>query len=185
MISAVWYVQFIQPKELGINGGYSPEIVAFFSIGNKVPNTDKYAQWLYQIVSTVVPILIDAPKLSCPHSFQWVDIFCRHLPPLVRRRNHACLIPCPDQLSIKNHVLLAAASGPSAFIMEQQPLQPQQGDLNWRLSSHPITLLCFLGFRVGALLMYLFGVLFIKNLLVTVCLLQDQANYGLVSSCLS
>ena len=48
--------------------------------------------------------------------------------------------------------------------MEQQPLQPQQGDLNWRLSSHPITLLCFLAFRVGALLMYLFGVLFIKNL---------------------
>ncbi|KAL3476417.1 hypothetical protein BJX99DRAFT_143507 [Aspergillus californicus] len=51
--------------------------------------------------------------------------------------------------------------------MEQQPLnpnpQPQQGDLNWRLSSHPITLLIFLGFRIGALLMYLFGVLFIKN----------------------
>ncbi|KAI9375973.1 hypothetical protein BJX61DRAFT_492084 [Aspergillus egyptiacus] len=51
--------------------------------------------------------------------------------------------------------------------MEQQPLnpqpQPQQGELNWRLSAHPITLLIFLGFRVGALLMYLFGVLFIKN----------------------
>lgn len=50
--------------------------------------------------------------------------------------------------------------------MEQQPLnsQPQQGDLNWRLSAHPITLLTFLGFRLGALLMYLFGVLFINNL---------------------
>ncbi|KAL2820246.1 hypothetical protein BDW59DRAFT_118098 [Aspergillus cavernicola] len=53
--------------------------------------------------------------------------------------------------------------------MEQQPLnpqpqpQPQQGELNWRLSAHPITLLIFLGFRIGALLMYLFGVLFIKN----------------------
>ncbi|KAI2828082.1 hypothetical protein CBS12448_7215 [Aspergillus niger] len=47
--------------------------------------------------------------------------------------------------------------------MEQQPLQPQQGELNWRLSAHPITLLFFLGFRIGALLMYLFGVLFIKN----------------------
>ncbi|OJJ05607.1 hypothetical protein ASPVEDRAFT_45111 [Aspergillus versicolor CBS 583.65] len=49
--------------------------------------------------------------------------------------------------------------------MEQQPLQPQpqQGDLNWRLSAHPITLLIFLGFRLGALLMYLFGVLFINN----------------------
>ncbi|KAL4865722.1 hypothetical protein BDV12DRAFT_174231 [Aspergillus spectabilis] len=49
--------------------------------------------------------------------------------------------------------------------MEQEPLQPQpqQGDLNWRLSAHPITLLIFIGFRLGALLMYLFGVLFIKN----------------------
>ncbi|RAL01100.1 DUF846 domain-containing protein [Aspergillus ibericus CBS 121593] len=47
--------------------------------------------------------------------------------------------------------------------MEQQPLQPQQGDLNWRLSAHPITLMFFLGFRISALLMYLFGVLFIKN----------------------
>ncbi|KAL4933841.1 DUF846 domain-containing protein [Aspergillus undulatus] len=49
--------------------------------------------------------------------------------------------------------------------MENQPLQPQpqQGDLNWRLSAHPITLLTFLGIRVGALLMYLFGVLFINN----------------------
>ena len=26
---------------------------------------------------------------------------------------------------------------------------PQQGSLSWRLSSHPITLLCFLGFRIG------------------------------------
>ncbi|KAF7116687.1 hypothetical protein CNMCM5793_005179 [Aspergillus hiratsukae] len=44
-----------------------------------------------------------------------------------------------------------------------QPLQPQQGELNWRLSAHPITLMFFLGFRTSALLMYLFGVLFIKN----------------------
>ncbi|KAL3489628.1 hypothetical protein BJX62DRAFT_151559 [Aspergillus germanicus] len=54
--------------------------------------------------------------------------------------------------------------------MEQQPLnpqaQPQQGDLNWRLSAHPVTLLVFLGIRIGALLMYLFGVLFITNLYV-------------------
>ncbi|KAJ5679589.1 Golgi apparatus membrane protein tvp23 [Penicillium macrosclerotiorum] len=42
--------------------------------------------------------------------------------------------------------------------------QPQQqGDLNWRLSAHPITLLVFLGIRIGALLMYLFGLLFIDN----------------------
>ncbi|RMD42642.1 hypothetical protein DV735_g2488, partial [Chaetothyriales sp. CBS 134920] len=39
----------------------------------------------------------------------------------------------------------------------------EPGSLNWRLSAHPITLLTFLGFRIGALLMYLFGVLFIRN----------------------
>ncbi|KAJ6171288.1 hypothetical protein N7470_000355 [Penicillium chermesinum] len=41
--------------------------------------------------------------------------------------------------------------------------QGGQGDLNWRLSAHPITLLVFLGIRIGALLMYLFGVLFIGD----------------------
>lgn len=35
--------------------------------------------------------------------------------------------------------------------------------LNWRLSAHPLTLLTFLSFRLGSLLMYLFGVLFIRN----------------------
>ncbi|KAB8079200.1 putative clathrin-coated vesicle protein [Aspergillus leporis] len=67
--------------------------------------------------------------------------------------------------------------------MEQEPLQPQpqQGDLNWRLSSHPITLLCFLGFRISALLMYLFGVLFIKNFIlvfiITLLLLAADFYY--------
>ncbi|KAE8144723.1 golgi apparatus membrane protein tvp23 [Aspergillus avenaceus] len=65
--------------------------------------------------------------------------------------------------------------------MEQQPLQPQQGDLNWRLSAHPITLLCFLGFRISALLMYLFGVLFIKNFIlvfiITLLLLAADFYY--------
>ncbi|KAK2768589.1 Golgi apparatus membrane protein tvp23 [Arachnomyces sp. PD_36] len=41
--------------------------------------------------------------------------------------------------------------------------QQQPGDLNWRLSAHPVTLLMFLGVRIGSLLMYLFGVLFIEN----------------------
>ncbi|EAS35280.1 golgi apparatus membrane protein TVP23 [Coccidioides immitis RS] len=41
--------------------------------------------------------------------------------------------------------------------------QQRTGDLNWRLSAHPITLLFFLGFRIGSLLMYLFGVLFISD----------------------
>ncbi|KAE8350501.1 golgi apparatus membrane protein tvp23 [Aspergillus coremiiformis] len=65
--------------------------------------------------------------------------------------------------------------------MEQQPLQPQQGDLNWRLSAHPITLLCYLGFRISALLMYLFGVLFIKNFIlvfiITLLLLAADFYY--------
>lgn len=32
--------------------------------------------------------------------------------------------------------------------MDEQARGPRQGDLSWRLSSHPITLLCFLGFRI-------------------------------------
>lgn len=31
--------------------------------------------------------------------------------------------------------------------------QSQAGDLNWRLSAHPITLLFFLGFRIGELIL--------------------------------
>ena len=32
--------------------------------------------------------------------------------------------------------------------MDNRAQQPKQGDLHWRLSSHPITLLFFLGFRI-------------------------------------
>ncbi len=32
--------------------------------------------------------------------------------------------------------------------MDDQAPGPRQGDLSWRLSSHPITLLFFLGFRI-------------------------------------
>jgi len=32
--------------------------------------------------------------------------------------------------------------------MDDQARGPRQGDLSWRLSSHPITLLFFLGFRI-------------------------------------
>jgi hypothetical protein len=31
--------------------------------------------------------------------------------------------------------------------------QTQQGELNWRLSAHPITLLVFLGIRIGTWLL--------------------------------
>ncbi|KAI9891021.1 MAG: Golgi apparatus membrane protein tvp23 [Vezdaea aestivalis] len=36
----------------------------------------------------------------------------------------------------------------------------REGDLSWRLSSHPITLITFLAFRISALLVYLLGLLF-------------------------
>ncbi|KAL8946035.1 MAG: hypothetical protein Q9222_007517 [Ikaeria aurantiellina] len=42
--------------------------------------------------------------------------------------------------------------------------QARAGDLSWRLSSHPITLLFFLGFRISSLFIYLFGSIFISNL---------------------
>ncbi|OAL67481.1 golgi apparatus membrane protein TVP23 [Trichophyton rubrum] len=63
----------------------------------------------------------------------------------------------------------------------QTQAQPMPGDLNWRLSAHPLTLLFFLGFRIGSLLMYLFGVLFIKNFIlvfiITLLLLSADFYY--------
>lgn len=52
--------------------------------------------------------------------------------------------------------------------MENQPQQPKQGDLHWRLSSHPITLLFFLSFRTSSLLIYLFGLWFLTSSFVLV-----------------
>ncbi|KAK0733396.1 hypothetical protein B0T26DRAFT_684059 [Lasiosphaeria miniovina] len=42
------------------------------------------------------------------------------------------------------------------------------GALSWRLSSHPITLLTFLAFRVSSLLVYLFGLLLFTDSLVMI-----------------
>ncbi|PMD52079.1 golgi apparatus membrane protein-like protein tvp23 [Hyaloscypha bicolor E] len=60
---------------------------------------------------------------------------------------------------------------------ENQPA----GSLSWRLSSHPITLLFFLGFRISSLLVYLFGMLFIKNFvlifIITILLLAADFYY--------
>ncbi|KAG5977991.1 Golgi apparatus membrane protein tvp23 [Claviceps digitariae] len=39
--------------------------------------------------------------------------------------------------------------------MEAQ--QPTPGTLSWRLSSHPITLLTFLAFRISSVVVYFFG----------------------------
>ncbi|KAH8602599.1 golgi apparatus membrane protein-like protein tvp23 [Bisporella sp. PMI_857] len=57
----------------------------------------------------------------------------------------------------------------------------QQGALSWRLSSHPITLLCYLGFRISSLLVYLFGILFTSNFvlifIITILLLAADFYY--------
>ncbi|KAL2269842.1 hypothetical protein VTJ83DRAFT_2026 [Remersonia thermophila] len=62
----------------------------------------------------------------------------------------------------------------------EQP-QPAPGSLSWRLSSHPITLLTFLAFRVSSLLVYLFGLLFTDNLvmifIITILLLAADFYY--------
>ncbi|KAK0515572.1 hypothetical protein JMJ35_001606 [Cladonia borealis] len=48
--------------------------------------------------------------------------------------------------------------------MDEPAQQPRPGELSWRLSSHPITLLFFLGFRISSLFVYLFGIwLFTSN----------------------
>ncbi|KAF2085651.1 golgi apparatus membrane protein-like protein tvp23 [Saccharata proteae CBS 121410] len=56
-----------------------------------------------------------------------------------------------------------------------------QGELNWRLSSHPITLLTFLSFRIASLLTYLFGLLFTDNFvlifIITIILLATDFYY--------
>ncbi|KAK7520088.1 Golgi apparatus membrane protein TVP23 [Phyllosticta citricarpa] len=58
---------------------------------------------------------------------------------------------------------------------------PQSGELNWRLSSHPITLLCFLVFRISSLLVYLLGLLFTDNFvmifIITIILLAADFYY--------
>ncbi|MCJ1396976.1 Golgi apparatus membrane protein tvp23 [Xylographa trunciseda] len=54
---------------------------------------------------------------------------------------------------------------------QQQQQQSRQGDLSWRLSSHPVTLLCFLSFRISSLLVYLFGGLFVKDNFVLIFIL--------------
>ncbi|KAI1817776.1 DUF846-domain-containing protein [Poronia punctata] len=65
--------------------------------------------------------------------------------------------------------------------MEQAQTQPPPGSLSWRLSSHPITLLTFLTFRVSSLLVYLFGMLFTQNLvlifIITILLLAADFYY--------
>lgn len=59
--------------------------------------------------------------------------------------------------------------------------RPADGSLNWRLSAHPLTLCTFLGFRLAALLTYLFGLLFTSNFvlifIITILLLSADFYY--------
>ncbi|KAK3694663.1 Golgi apparatus membrane protein TVP23 [Podospora appendiculata] len=65
--------------------------------------------------------------------------------------------------------------------MDPAHAAPSPGSLSWRLSSHPITLLTFVGFRIGSLLTYLFGMIFTDNLvlifIVTILLLAADFYY--------
>ncbi|VUC20344.1 unnamed protein product [Clonostachys rosea] len=48
-----------------------------------------------------------------------------------------------------------------------QGQQPAPGTLSWRLSSHPITLLTFLTFRISSVLVYFLGLWIIKSMIMT------------------
>ncbi|ORY08842.1 golgi apparatus membrane protein-like protein tvp23 [Clohesyomyces aquaticus] len=66
--------------------------------------------------------------------------------------------------------------------METAQQTPVPGTLSWKLSSHPITLLTFLFFRVSSLLVYLFGLrLFTSNFvlifIITILLLATDFYY--------
>ncbi|UNI14731.1 Golgi apparatus membrane protein tvp23 [Purpureocillium takamizusanense] len=56
-----------------------------------------------------------------------------------------------------------------------------QGSLSWRLSSHPITLLTFLGFRISSVLIYFLGLWVIKSMImifiITILLLAADFYY--------
>ncbi|KAF8418245.1 hypothetical protein BGX38DRAFT_1252039 [Terfezia claveryi] len=56
------------------------------------------------------------------------------------------------------------------------------GSLNWRLSAHPLTLCTFLGFRLAALLTYLFGLLFTSVLIFIITILLLSADFYYVKN---
>ncbi|CBX95466.1 Golgi apparatus membrane protein tvp23 [Plenodomus lingam] len=66
--------------------------------------------------------------------------------------------------------------------METAQQAPQPGSLSWRLSSHPITLLTFLFFRISSLLVYLLGLRlltsnFVLIFIITILLLAMDFYY--------
>ncbi|KAI5365876.1 putative golgi apparatus membrane protein TVP23 [Septoria linicola] len=60
-------------------------------------------------------------------------------------------------------------------------INPTPGQLNWRLSAHPITLLTFLSFRIASILVYLLGMIFTSNFvlifIITIILLAMDFYY--------
>lgn len=67
-------------------------------------------------------------------------------------------------------------------IMDTAQQTPQPGSLSWRLSSHPITLLTFLFFRISSLLVYLLGLRlltsnFVLIFIITILLLAMDFYY--------
>lgn len=85
-----------------------------------------------------------------------LQLFCQILPlhpvsrPLWNQHNRSFLKPkllrSSDQEEIPYKGLFRYSTGSVTNSMDQNPVQ---GDLNWRLSAHPITLLVFLGIRIG------------------------------------
>ncbi|KAH6682270.1 hypothetical protein F5X68DRAFT_263254 [Plectosphaerella plurivora] len=65
--------------------------------------------------------------------------------------------------------------------MEAQTAPTGDGALSWRLSSHPITLLTFLGFRISSVLVYFLGLWIIKSMImifiITILLLAADFYY--------
>ncbi|OLN95916.1 Golgi apparatus membrane protein TVP23 [Colletotrichum chlorophyti] len=63
----------------------------------------------------------------------------------------------------------------------QQQQQDAPGSLSWRLSSHPITLLTFLAFRISSVLVYFLGLWIIKSMImifiITILLLAADFYY--------
>ncbi|KAG7118972.1 Golgi apparatus membrane protein TVP23 like [Verticillium longisporum] len=64
---------------------------------------------------------------------------------------------------------------------QNAPQAPVEGSLSWRLSSHPITLLTFLGFRISSVLVYFLGLWTIKSMImifiITILLLAADFYY--------
>ncbi|KAF9876455.1 golgi apparatus membrane protein tvp23 [Colletotrichum karsti] len=64
---------------------------------------------------------------------------------------------------------------------QQLPQQDAPGSLSWRLSSHPITLLTFLTFRISSVLVYFLGLWIIKSMImifiITILLLAADFYY--------